>query len=41
MAAGGSGCTSSAGGGGRGVNPRRTGRCGLKVFLKGCLDLHY
>ncbi|KAI2556797.1 ligand dependent nuclear receptor corepressor [Homo sapiens] len=25
MAAGGSGCTSSAGGGGRGVNPRRTG----------------
>lgn len=27
MAAGGSGCTSSAGGGGRGVNPRRTGRC--------------
>lgn len=29
MAAGGSGCTSSAGGGsgGRGVNPRRSGRC--------------
>lgn len=27
MAAGGSGCTSSAGSGGRGVSPRRTGRC--------------
>ena len=36
MAAGGSGCTSSAGGGGsgRGVNPRRSGRC-VCVFLFG------
>ncbi|XP_030664862.1 ligand-dependent corepressor isoform X2 [Nomascus leucogenys] len=40
MAAGGSGCTSSAGGGGRGVNPRRTGRsrfplCGGRRDHKG------
>ncbi|XP_054359605.1 ligand-dependent corepressor isoform X1 [Pongo pygmaeus] len=40
MAAGGSGCTSSAGGGGRGANPRRTGRsrfplCGGRRDHKG------